>query len=89
MATTRPDTQRNIIRQYLLDGNTITPMEALHMCGCFRLSAVIFLLRHDEGLPILMDQPQASDGKPYARYWIDKAYFNRQTEISFEKGTGQ
>ena len=60
---TRTDTQRSIIRNHLLQGKTITPIEALNMCGCFRLSAIIHRLRHDEGIPILMDQPQASDGK--------------------------
>jgi len=71
----RQDTQRNIIRNYLLSGKSITPIEALDLCGCFRLSAIIYLLRHEEDLPILMEQPEAHDGKPYARYWIDHAYF--------------
>lgn len=83
---TRPDSQRAIIRDYLLKGNTITPIEALNLCGCFRLSAVIHRLRHDEGYPILMAQPEADNGKPYAKYWIDKAYFQQQLSIPFEKG---
>lgn len=75
----RTDTQRSIIRNYLLEGNTITPMEALKLCGCFRLSSVIHRLRHEEGYPILMDQPEAGD-KPYARYWIDKDYLQKLKE---------
>ena len=71
----RHDTQRAKIREHLLQGKPITPLEALNLYGCFRLSAVIFNLRHDENLPINMDQPMASDGKPYARYWIDMKYF--------------
>ena len=79
----RTDTQRNIIRQYMLTGKSITPLEALNMCGCFRLSAVIYRLRNEDELPICMDRPEAEDGKPYARYWIDKAYFhNRDTQTS-------
>lgn len=77
---TRTDTQRNIIRNYLLEGKSITPIEALNLCGCFRLSAVIHTLRHKENIPIHMDQPQASDGKPYARYWIDKDYLAKLKE---------
>lgn len=77
----RTDTQLAIIRNYLTSGKSITPIEALDLCGCFRLSAIIHKLRHNEGYPILMDQPEASDGKPYARYWIDKAYFSRQLEL--------
>lgn len=70
----RHDSQLNIIRKYMLDGNAITPIEALNLCGCFRLSAIIHTLRHKEGYPILMDQPEVTNGKPYARYWIDKEY---------------
>lgn len=80
---TRHNTQLSVIRDYLMDGKSITPIEALNLCGCFRLSAIIHTLRHKEDIPILMDQPQASDGKPYARYWIDKSYFKRQLEINF------
>lgn len=71
---TRHLTQREIIRTHLLNGHDITPIEALNLCGCFRLSAIIHTLRHKENIPIEMDQPQASDGKPYARYWVDKKY---------------
>lgn len=70
----RHNTQLCIIREHLLSGHTITPIEALNMCGCFRLSAIIYILRHDEGLPIMMSQPEATNGKPYAKYWIDSAY---------------
>lgn len=77
----RTDTQLAIIRNYLMDGKSITPIEALNLCGCFRLSAIIHTLRHKEGLPVNMDQPEASDGKPYARYWIDKSFFCRQLDL--------
>lgn len=76
----RHDTQRNLIRKHLLDGYTITPLDALNLYGCFRLSAVIHTLRHEENLPINMDQPQASEGTPYARYWIDKDYFKEHPQ---------
>ena len=81
----RQESQLAIIRQHLLNGHTITPIEALNMCGCFRLSAIIYTLRHDEELPIMMEQPEAKGGKPYARYWIDKAYFQKQQTIPFPK----
>ncbi len=71
----RQDTQLSIIRSHLLKGKSITPIEALNLCGCFRLSAIVYILRHDEGLPIMMEQPEVHNQKPYARYWIDKAYF--------------
>lgn len=70
-------TQRDIVRNYLLKGNSITPLEAFNLCNTMRLSAIIYELRHDEQLPILMAQPEAPE-KPYAMYWIDKAYFANQ-----------
>ena len=70
----RTESQLAIIRQHLLKGHTITPLEALALCGCLRLSAIIYRLRHDEMIPICKDQPEIEAGKPYARYWIDKAY---------------
>lgn len=39
------DSQRRVILKWLKEGNSITPMEALNMCGCFRLAARIFELR--------------------------------------------
>ena len=33
--------QANAILKHLQDGNGITPMDALNLCGCFRLSARI------------------------------------------------
>lgn len=70
----RTESQLAIIRNYLLKGHTITPLEALSLCGCLRLSAIIYILRHDEMMPICKDQPEIEAGKPYARYWIDEGY---------------
>lgn len=70
----RLTTQRNRIRKHLLDGYSITQLQALQLFGCLRLSAIIYRLRHDEDLPILMDRPEACAGKPYALYRIDPDY---------------
>ena len=78
----RQDSQRSIIRTHLLAGKSITPIEALNLCGCFRLSAVIHILRHEEDLPILMEQPEAHEGKPYARYWIDHTYLAQHPDTA-------
>ena len=79
----RHETQRSIIRNYLLKGKSITQQGAIDLCDCYRLSSIIHRLRHEDMIPILMDQPEASEGKPYARYWIDKEYFSRQLELNF------
>lgn len=75
---TRQETQLSVVRAHLLSGKSITPIDALRMCGCFRLSAIIYILRHDEGLPIITTQPEACYGKPYALYFIDHSYFAKK-----------
>lgn len=45
------ESQSHQIREYLLQGNTITAMEALKLFGCFRLSGRIYDLRK-EGINI-------------------------------------
>ena len=38
-------TQIGQIKEYLLAGNSITPIEALNMFGAFRLAAIVFKLK--------------------------------------------
>ena len=38
-------TQKQMIEEYLLAGNSITPIEALERFGCFRLAAIIHKIR--------------------------------------------
>ena len=38
-------TQKQLIEEYLLAGNAITPIEALERFGCFRLAAIIHKIR--------------------------------------------
>ena len=64
-------TQKSIIRQHLLDGKSITPLEALRLCGSLRLSAIIYDLR-EEGLNIKTERLQVSPRKCVARYYINK-----------------
>ena len=64
-------TQKSIVRQHLLDGNSITPLEALNRFGIFRLSAVVHELR-DEGLNIITEKFQVSPKKRVAKYYLKK-----------------
>lgn len=66
-------TQKSIVRQHLLDGNSITPLEALNLCNSLRLSAIIFKLR-EEGLPIVTEKIQVSPRKRVANYYLPKDY---------------
>ena len=61
--------QKANVRAWLLDGRSITPLEALNNFGSLRLSAIIFRLR-EEGLPIEMERLQVSPKKRVARYFI-------------------
>lgn len=70
----KQETQLDLVYKHLVQGLSITPLDALNLYGCFRLSAVIHKLRHKYGIPIQMEQPEAANGKPYAKYWIDKDY---------------
>ncbi len=60
--------QMQAIKEWLLSGKTLTPLEALENFGCFRLSAHIFNLKK-EGFEIdnlkLVDE---RTGKRYATY---------------------
>lgn len=67
--------QKAMIRAHLLDGKSITPLEALNNFGILRLSAIIFRLR-EEGLPIEMERLQVSPKKRVARYFIRKENLN-------------
>lgn len=60
--------QKQAIMEYLLDGHSITPLEALEMFGCFRLGARIADLRK-LGMNIQNDNPRDPvTGKRYAKY---------------------
>lgn len=61
-------TQNEQIRKYLEAGNTLTPLEALKLFGCFRLATRIFELKK-QGLNILTDIVEdVATGKRYAKY---------------------
>ena len=64
------ESQNALIKGWLLNGYSITPMEALNMFGCFRLSARIANLR-DEGLAVVTDMVTIND-KRVARYYLSR-----------------
>jgi hypothetical protein len=64
------DSQTALIKGWLLNGYSITQLDALNMFGCFRLSARIANLR-DEGLDIVTDMVNVND-KRIAKYYLNK-----------------
>ena len=61
--------KKDIIKQYLLDGNKVSPLEAFRLCGSMRLSAIIFDLK-DEGMNIKSEMVYEPSGVRYARYYL-------------------
>lgn len=66
----REDSQRKQIQEWLKKGKSITPIQALELCGCFRLSAVIYVLKYDYGMPIKTEMVYEENGKRYAKYYL-------------------
>lgn len=56
------------IEHYLRSGHSLTPIEALNMFGCFRLSGRILNLRQ-QGLDIKTEIVK-QNGKRFAKYFI-------------------
>ena len=67
------ESQTRLILAYLESGRSITPLDALNLFGCFRLSARIFELR-EKGFEIVTDYDETvtvdGDKKRFARYWL-------------------
>ncbi|WP_090829649.1 helix-turn-helix domain-containing protein [Nitrosovibrio tenuis] len=62
-------TQRDSIKSFLLEGNSITPLEALSLFGAYRLAAHIEVLR-SRGMFIVTTMNKDATGRSYARYHI-------------------
>jgi hypothetical protein len=66
----RTESQNALIKGWLLNGHSLTTLEALTMFGCFRLAARIDNLR-SAGLPIITEIVEVND-KRVAKYSIRK-----------------
>lgn len=66
----KPESQNALIKGWLLNGHSITQLDALNMFGCFRLSARIANLR-EEGFAVVTDMVTIND-KRVARYYLQK-----------------
>ena len=64
----RQESQKSKIMKWLDNGNSITPIQALEMFGCFRLAARIKDLK-DTGMIIDKAMIANEKGKHYAVYW--------------------
>ena len=64
------DSQTALIKGWLLNGRSITQLDALNMFGCFRLAARIANIR-EEGFDIVTDIITVND-KRVANYRLSK-----------------
>lgn len=64
---TSNDSQNALIKGWLLNGYSLTQLEALTQFGCFRLAARISDLK-DKGLNVVTDMITLDNGKRVARY---------------------
>ena len=63
----------NKVNEYLENGGIITDMKAVELCQSYRLSSIIFELRHTRGLNI-QDRwvTNENTGNRYKEYWLIK-----------------
>lgn len=61
--------QNQQILAHLKTGKSITPMEALHEYGCFRLAGRIYDLRL-KGWPITCDRLDVGEGRQVGHYYL-------------------
>jgi hypothetical protein len=66
----RTDSQNALIKGWLLNGHSLTTLDALTMFGCFRLSARISYLK-DQGMNITTEMVEVND-KRIAKYYLAK-----------------
>lgn len=63
--------QNEMILGHMLEGKSITPIDALNNYGCFRLSARIYDLRK-EGYPIKDKYIEVGQQKKHVKvYWME------------------
>lgn len=65
------ETKIKKVLNWLEQGNTITDMKAVELCRSYRLSSIIYELRHRKGLNI-QDRwiVNENTGTRYKEYWL-------------------
>jgi hypothetical protein len=64
--------QAEAIRKYLLQGNRLTPKEALEKFGCFRLGARIWDIKRDYNDNVKDRFVTVGHNKKVKQYWIEQ-----------------
>lgn len=69
------------IRQHLMDGNTISSLEAITLFHATRLSAIIYTMIHRDGIDIESRTEVSPDGARYSRYWVSKKFLEQEKTV--------
>lgn len=59
-----------MILDYMLKGNYVSDKTAVELCYSYRLSAIIYTLRHDYGIPVQDRWRESQNGYKYKEYYI-------------------
>ena len=78
---TKKQTKYDAIKQHLLDGNTISSIEAIKLFKATRLSAIIYTMIHRDKIDIESTTEVSSEGARYSRYWVSKEWLEREKEV--------
>lgn len=77
-------TQTEALKNYLMRGNEITPIDALQLFGCMRLASRISEFKLKDCIPIESDRVNflSRYGYPghYNKYWINKEWLEKQVK---------
>lgn len=66
----RTESQKSLIKKWLQSGRSLTPIQALELFGCFRLSARIGNLK-DEGIDVKTKDVTIND-KRFTLYYLEQ-----------------
>ena len=61
-----------VILDYMLKGNYVSDKVAVELCYSYRLSAIIYVLRHDYEIPVQDRWRESQNGYRYKEYYIEK-----------------
>ena len=76
-------TQKQKVKEYLLEGNTLTPVEAYERGWGMRLAAIINTLR-SEGMNIGTNMIRNRYGTKYGQYYVKKTVDKQKSNMAFE-----
>ena len=76
---TKKQTKYETIKNYLLEGNSISQLEAYkpEFGVSTRLSAIIHTMKHRDGIEIESCTEVSPTGAHYSRYWVSKKYLEQ------------